>query len=360
MTAVDLVRRIADVRAADRPTVGGKAASLGELTAAGVPVPAGVVVTTAAFDRAMAMLDPDLTLRGALEQLAPGDAEAIDRVAAPLRDRVTRAELPDVVRDAIADAYAALDPGRDPAVAVRSSATSEDSADASFAGLQDTYLWVRGTDEVLTHVRRCWASLFSVESVTYRRRLGLPEAGLAMAVAVQRMVDARVSGVMFTCSPVTGDRSVVAIEASWGLGSAMVSGLVTPDSWVVNKITGDVVSREVADKLVRHDRDESGGVVEREVPEHERSGPCLSDDRVQQLVEVARVVERHYGVPQDIEWAMPDVDGEPGPIRVLQSRPETVWATRTRAPTATPRDRPYDHVLDLLGGRRTRASRDET
>lgn len=359
MTGEDLVRGIADVRAGDRPTVGGKAASLGELTAAGVPVPAGVVVTTAAFDRAMASLDPDLTLRGALEHLAPGNAEAVDRVATPLRDRVTRAELPDVVRHAIADAYTALDPGHDPAVAVRSSATSEDSADASFAGLQDTYLWVRGTDDVLTHVRRCWASLYSVESVTYRRRLGLPEAGLAMAVAVQRMVDARVSGVMFTCSPVTGDRSVVAIEASWGLGSAMVSGLVTPDSWVVNKITGDVVSREVADKLVRHDHDESGGVAEHEVPDHERSRPCLYDNRVRELVEVARVVERHYGVPQDIEWAMPDVDGEPGPIRVLQSRPETVWAPRARAPAATPRERPYDHVLDLLGGQ-TRPSGDET
>lgn len=346
-----LTRRISDVRATDRPTCGGKAASLGELTAAHVPVPEGFVVTTDAFERAIATLDPDLVLRREVEGLASDDAAAVDHVAAPLRDRVTRAELPNVVRDAIADGYTALDPGGDPAVAVRSSATSEDSADASFAGLQDTYLWVRGTAEVLTHVRRCWASLYSVESITYRRRLGLPEAGLAMAVAVQRMVDARVSGVMFTCSPVSGDRSVVAIEASWGLGSAMVSGLVTPDSWVVSKITGDVVSRKVADKLVRHDRDESGGVVEHDVPEHERSSPCLPDDRVRELVEVARTVERHYGVPQDIEWAMPDVDGEPGPIRVLQSRPETVWATRDRTPTATPRDRPYDHVLDLLSGR---------
>lgn len=348
-----LVRRIDAIGTSDRPTVGGKAASLGELTNAGAPVPPGCVVTTAAFVRAIAAVDADVALRRRLEDPHADDV-AVERAAATLRDRLTEAALPAEVHDAITAGYTTLDPAGDPPVAVRSSATSEDSDDASFAGLQDTYLWVSGADAVLTHVRRCWASLYSVESVSYRRRLDLPEERLAMAVVVQRMVDARVSGVMFTCSPVSGDRSVVSIEASWGLGSAMVSGVVTPDAWVVSKITGEIVSREIADKAVRHDRDEAGGVVEREVPTDERSRPCLSDERVRELADVARDIERHYGPPQDIEWAMPDVDGAPGPIRILQSRPETVWSTRERAPAAAPRERPYDHVLDLLaGGRRT-------
>jgi pyruvate,water dikinase len=132
------------------------------------------------------------------------------------------------------------------AVAVRSSATSEDAKDASFAGLQDTYLWVRGTDEVLRMVRSCWASLYSVESVSYRRQRGMDERGVAMAVVVQTMVDARTAGVMFTRSPTTGDRSVVAIEAAWGLGSAVVGGEVTPDRWVVGKITGEISVRDIS------------------------------------------------------------------------------------------------------------------
>ena len=354
-----LVRGIDAIRTSDRPTVGGKAASLGELTGAGVPVPPGFVVTTAGFTRVIATVDPDLALRRQLEDVAADDT-TVDRAAGTLRERITAAELPADVRDAIVEGYATLDPDGDAPVAVRSSATSEDSSDASFAGLQDTYLWIRGSDAVLTHVRRCWASLYNVESVAYRRlRLELPEAGLAMAVVVQRMVDARVSGVMFTCSPVSGDRSVVSIEASWGLGSAMVSGVVTPDAWVVNTITDEIVSREIADKAVRHDRDETGGVVQRDVPDHERSKPCLSDERVRELAHVGRDVERHYGTPQDIEWAMPAVDGTPGPIRVLQSRPETVWSARERAPAATPRERPYDHVLDLLAGGRRTTTRDD-
>ncbi|MGH3253655.1 MAG: PEP/pyruvate-binding domain-containing protein, partial [Trebonia sp.] len=139
-----------------------------------------------------------------------------------------------------------------PDVAVRSSATVEDSAEASFAGLQDTYLGVSGAASVLQHVRRCWASLYNDESVAYRRRLGLPEAGVAMAVVMQRMVAPRAAGVLFTRSPVTGDRSVVAIEGTWGLGSALVSGDVTPDSWVISKITGEITGRRVSPKAKIH------------------------------------------------------------------------------------------------------------
>ncbi len=169
--------------------------------------------------------------------------------------------MPDAVREAILAAHAKLCEGSaDLPVAVRSSATTEDADDACFAGLQDTYLWVLGGDEVLHKVRECWASLYSVESVCYRRKHGLPEAGVAMGVVVQRMVDARCAGVMFTRSPTTGDRSVVTIEGAWGLGSAVVSGEVTPDRWVVAKITGEISVRDISDKHIQQLPAAGGGI----------------------------------------------------------------------------------------------------
>ena len=214
-------------------------------------------------------------------------------------------------------------------VAVRSSATTEDAADASFAGLQDTYLWVTDLPQTLRRVRSCWASLYSVESVVYRRNRGIPEAGVAMAVVLQKMVNARTAGVMFTRSPVTGDRSVVTIEGSWGLGSAVVGGEVTPDRWVLGKITGDISVRDISEKLIQHVPAAKGGTETIEVPAGQRTTPCMSDEQLQELRMIARRVERHYGRPQDIEWAL---ESESGEIRLLQSRPETVWSAREVAP----------------------------
>jgi pyruvate,water dikinase len=309
-------------------------------------------VTTAAFRQTV----EHLTVHGEpiparVAALDPADAETLGAVTAEIRAVLESAPPPDEVAAAVTAAYAALceecgDP--DLPVAVRSSATSEDSAEASFAGLQDTYLWVRGADSVLEHVRRCWASLYSVESVTYRLRRGIPETDLGMAVVVQRMVGARSSGVMFTRSPRSGDRSVVAIDASWGLGSAVVSGDVTPDSFVVSKVTGEV-RRTVATKTRWHRPDPSGhGVVETDVPAELQDRPSISDEEITDLVATARRVEAHYGCPQDIEWAVDD-DGE---VFLLQSRPETVWAEKDRAATAAPAARPFDHVFNLLGGKR--------
>jgi pyruvate,water dikinase len=240
---------------------------------------------------------------------------------------------------------------------VRSSATSEDSAEASFAGLQDTYLWVRGAESVVHHVRRCWASLYSVESVSYRLRRAIPETDLAMAVVVQQMVGARSSGVMFTRSPLTGDRSVIAIDASWGLGSAVVSGDVTPDSFVVSKVTGEISRRTVSTKHRWHQPDPGGsGVVESDVPANLRDVPSISDEEIAELVAIARQVEAHYGCPQDIEWAVSRTAPPGQNIVLLQSRPETVWAEKDAAATgkkvAAPTARPFDHVFTLLGGKR--------
>jgi pyruvate, water dikinase len=349
MSGPVLTKRLEELASRDRPTVGGKGASLGELTQAGIEVPGGYVVTTAAYAGAIGALDPDGALRDEIGRLPADDLATVDRVTGELRARILEAELPDDLQAAITGQYDLLgDPAVDAAVAVRSSATAEDGAEASFAGLQDTYLYVRGAPSVLEHVRRCWASLFSVESVTYRRRREVSERGLEMAVVIQHMVDARVSGVMFTCSPTTGDRSVVAIEASWGLGSAMVGGEVTPDSYLVNKVTGEVLRREISAKRRRHRMDPSGaGVLEEDVPEELHTQPCLTESRLEELVAIAKRVEKHYGCPQDIEWAEAATSAS---ILLLQSRPETVWANRQPTSVAAPKARAFDHVLGMMSG----------
>lgn len=353
-TTPPLALPLAELDRADVAVAGGKGASLGELIRAGVQVPPGFVVTTEAFRAAMAALDPAGRIPEQINQLDPGDAEGIATTTAQIRDRIRAAALPAAVQQATRRRYDELarSGSADVApVAVRSSATSEDSAEASFAGLQDTYLWVRGAEAVIDHVRRCWASLYSVESVTYRRRRDLPDAGLAMAVVVQQMVDARCSGVMFTCSPTTGDRSVISLEAAWGLGSAVVSGEVTPDTYLVNKVTGDLLERRIATKGRQHRMDPSGtGVREDDVPTDLQDQPCLDGAELQELVGLGRRVEKHYGSVQDIEWAIARDVPAGQAIFLLQSRPETVWASRQATPAATPKARSFDHVIARLGG----------
>ena len=332
----------------DRPAVGGKGGSLGELTSAGIAVPPGFVARTEAFEQFIVALDAAEPLRAPVEALDPDDLEHVQAVTAAIRARIEAEPLPAPVEAAIRAAYAEL-VGSDQPVAVRSSATTEDAEDASFAGLQDTYLWVIGADQVIAKTRSCWASLYSVESVCYRRKHGLPEAGVAMGVVIQRMVDARCAGVMFTRSPTTGDRSVIAIEGAWGLGSAVVSGEVTPDRWVVAKLTGEIPVRDISDKHIRQVPTTGGGIHDEETPEDLRHAPCLSDAELQELREIGRKAERHYGRPQDIEWA---VENGTGAILLLQSRPETVWSTKETAPAATPHANPLNHLMTVFGGRR--------
>jgi pyruvate, water dikinase len=383
---------LADAGAADAARAGGKAAALGELARAGMHVPSGFVVTAEAFGMAVEAADPSGALRGALGALPAGDLAGIARTAGSLRARVVAAALPPELAAEIAAGYRSLGAGAvgaAGAVAVRSSATMEDSPEASFAGLQDTYLAVCGAEAVLDRVRACWASLYNDESASYRRRQSIGEAGLAMAVVVQRMVRPRAAGVMFTRSPVTGDRSVVAIEGTWGLGSALVAGEVTPDSFTVSKVTGEITGRRVGTKLRAHSWEPNGpGISALPVPPALRGAPCLTDEEARALAVLGRRVEAHFGAPQDIEWALlgempgdatgpgdpapgggggggdpaPDgesaldgesasdgesaLDGDPAErIVLLQSRPETVWAARERAPVATPQPRAVDHVL---------------
>lgn len=339
-----------DIRLASRPTVGGKGASLGELTHAGIPVPPGFVVATDAFETSLRALDPDGSIRGSIVALRGADLARVTDVTRQIRARIEAAPLPRDVESAIVEAHARLCAAdRDAPLAVRSSATSEDSAQASFAGLQETLLWVRGVDATLNALRSCWASLYSVESVSYRLRLAIDESQVAMGVVVQRMVDSRSSGVMFTRSPTTGDPSVITIEGSWGLGSAIVSGEVTPDKFVASKVTGEIVKRDISTKLAEHLPAASGsGVAAVEIPPDRQNLACLSDVELGALGELGKRVEKHYGSAQDIEWAV----ARDGVVYLLQSRPETVWSSREVQPLAAPRVNPFDHVLAALSGKR--------
>jgi pyruvate, water dikinase len=350
-----LLASLEDIGRLDTHLVGGKAAGLGELMRSGFLIPPGFVVTTSAFRLAAAQFDRAGAIAEELAGLSADDHEAVAAVTAGIRDRIEQTPVPEALRDVVVARYGLLgneSTGHDAGVAVRSSATGEDGLEASFAGVQDTYLWVRGADAVLSKVRACWASLYSVESVCYRLRLAIPEGAAAMAVVVQTMVDARSSGVMFTRSPSSGDRSLVAVESAWGLGSAVVGGEVTPDSFLLSKVTGQVLRRQVSVKHCRHVPNPArDGVLEEDVPAELQSAPSLSDEELGRLLELARAAEDHYGVAQDVEWAIAKGLGPPQDLLLLQSRPETAWSRQDAVAIATPKPRAFDHVIEVLGGR---------
>jgi pyruvate,water dikinase len=258
--------------------------------------------------------------------------EALASASRQIGETMRSAPVPEAVRAEIGRRYDGLAAATaaSPAVAVRSSALGEDSAEATFAGQQDTYLWVRGAGDICGAVRDCWASLYSAEAISYRERLGSADRP-AMGVTIQLMVDAEVSGVMFTCNPVSGDPSVVAINASWGLGVAVVGGEVTPDDYLVSKVTRETIRETISDKQIAYVAATGGrGTVRTDVPEERRHARCVDRPALAELVTLARTVEAHFGGHQDIEWAIaPGPDAVPA-IYVLQSRPVT--AVRKPAP----------------------------
>ncbi|WKG12761.1 phosphoenolpyruvate synthase [Nocardia sp. PE-7] len=295
--------------------VGGKGANLGELSRIdGVEVPDGFCVTTEAFARTVAgatSLDDRLD---ELSRLQPGDRAAISVLSEQLRRTVEELVVPEEIAEAILAAHARL--GIDGAYAVRSSATAEDLPTASFAGQQDTFLNVVGTAAILEHVRRCWGSLFTERAVTYRLRNGFDQKKIQMSVVVQRMVSARAAGILMTADPVTSDRTVVSIDAGFGLGEALVSGLVNADAYQVrdDHITG----KTIATKKLAVESVPTGGTQVSEIARERRNEPVLSDDEVLRLAQLGRRIEAHFGSPQDIEWCS-DGDG----FRIVQSRPIT-------------------------------------
>ena len=294
---------------------GGKAANLGELTRAGLPVPDGFCLTTRAYTEATA--SPALAeVHRALAATAHDDLAALATLAAKARALVLDAEVPAGIVAAVRAAYAAL--GADAPVAVRSSATAEDLPFASFAGQQDTFLNVVGEEAVLDAVRRCWASLWTDRAVSYRAVQGIGPSAVSLAVVVQRMVDAAVAGVLFTANPVTGRRHEAVIDASPGLGEAVVSGAVNPDHFVLDGATGRILERRIGDKglLIRA---LPGGGTERVAQADAGSAPSLNDAQLAALELLGRRAEVHFGSPQDLEWAI----GQDGAVWLTQSRPIT-------------------------------------
>ncbi|USZ69143.1 pyruvate, water dikinase [Halorussus salilacus] len=303
-----------EVTADDLESVGGKGASLGELTGAGLPVPSGFVVGASTYRSFIEETGIAEELFDAVDVDADDSAalaEAQERAAELILDT----EFPGGMREEMLDAYDEL--GDEPFVAVRSSATAEDLPDASFAGQQETFLNVTRED-LVQRVKECWASLFTQRAIYYRQEKGFDHSKVDIAVVVQRMVDADKSGVMFTSHPSTGEPKLI-IEAAWGLGEAVVSGSVSPDNYVVDRETGEVVEVTVSDKKTMMEKDEeTGETVERAVPDDRREARVLDERDVERLVELGERVEDHYGTPQDVEWAI--VDGE---VFMLQSRPIT-------------------------------------
>ncbi|MFC7200365.1 pyruvate, water dikinase [Halospeciosus flavus] len=309
------VRWLEDVRADDIESVGGKGASLGELTDAGLPVPPGFVVTAGTYRSFIEETGIDEELFEAVDVDAE-DTAALAEAESRAKELILETELPESVRQEIVNSYDELG-GGEAFVAVRSSATAEDLPDASFAGQQETFLNVTRED-LVDRVKRCWASLFTQRAIYYRQEQGFEHRKVDIAVVVQRMVDADKSGVMFTSHPSTGAAKVI-VEAAWGLGEAVVSGSVSPDNYVVDRETGEVEDVTVADKKVMHVKDEeSGETVEREVPDEKRTARVLSDEELEELVALGERVEDHYDTPQDVEWAI-----QGGDIYMLQSRPIT-------------------------------------
>lgn len=310
--------------------LGGKFGSLAEMTTAGFEVPAGFAVTTRAyrtFVEENALLDE---LVAARDEAGSEDLAAVEAVSARVAERLRDAPMPAGLENEIAAAYERLAEHAGDArvpTAVRSSGVSEDLAGASFAGQYDTFLWVVGAEQVAAHVRGCWAGLANPAVLTYRPEGEATADPLrdGMAVGVQRMVPAVAAGVMFTLDPVSGDRSKIVMEACWGLGEGVVKGDVTPQRLRVDKVTLEILGREISrqDEEYRFDRD-AGEVRLAPVPEERRAAACVDDAQIVDLAKLGKRIERHRGAPQDIEWAVDDR----GAVHLLQVRPETVWSRR--------------------------------
>jgi len=319
-----------EIGADDLDSVGGKAASLGELTAAGLPVPPGFVVTAGTYRRFIEETGIDEELFEAVDVDAE-DSKALAEAEAHAQELILNTEMPQDLHEEILGAYDEVGDG-DSFVAVRSSATAEDLPDASFAGQQETFLNITRED-LVDRVKRCWASLFTQRAIYYRNEQGFAHDVVDIAVVVQKMVDADKSGVMFTSHPSTGEPKLI-IEAAWGLGEAVVAGSVSPDNYVVDRETSETLETTVADKKVMMERDaETGETVEREVAEDRRTAQVLAGTEIGQLVELGERAEAHYDEPQDVEWAIVDSEersssgsrtesGDSG-VYMLQSRPIT-------------------------------------
>lgn len=299
-----------------REQVGGKGAALSELASAGFDIPLGFCVTADAYRHFVEATGLATRSQELLAKVDPAQPSTLSEATKEIAQRVAEASFPDDLRIAIADAYARLMSLQDMPCAVRSSAISEDGKAASFAGLYETYLNIRGEANILERIQRCYVSLWADRAVGYRTRSG-GQADEAMSVVVMGLVPSETSGIAFTAHPVTGALDMVVINASWGLGEAIVSGQVTPDSFIVDKNGFSILEREIYPKEIAT-YPEGEGTVEREVERARQNMPSLTDEQVCEVARLAVQVESHYGSPQDVEWALAN-----NQLYLLQSRPIT-------------------------------------
>jgi len=316
--------------------VGGKNASLGEMIGVGIHVPPGFAVTTDSYLRFITDTGIKDTIFQTLSGLSTDDVEALNNASAEVQNLINNFPMPGNVRAAIEEGYVQLCKKcvvEIVPVAVRSSATAEDLPTASFAGQQDTYLWVEGIEKVIDSVQRCWASLFTPRAISYRIKNDFPHEKVLISVGVQKMVNSRTAGVMFTINPTDGDPSKVVIEGSWGLGETVVSGSVNPDKFVVDKVLLETTEKTISTKHIEcvYDRNK-GEVINADVAADMQCTCCLEAQEVRELVKMAKDIEVHYGCPMDIEWAIDKNQLFPDNIFIVQARPETVWSQRKTEP----------------------------
>lgn len=329
--ASDYIVAFVEAAEADYIRMGGKCSSLARMIKAGVRVPEGFAVTTDAYVR---HLDANQLATRVGEIVNSIDVENVEdeaRKAARVREIISSSAMPADVEAAIRAAYLKMSPDGDLPVAVRSSATAEDMPDASFAGQQDTYLWVVGADEIVDKVKSCWASLFNARAISYREKNHIGATDVLMSVGVQKMVDAYAAGVAMTLDPITGDRTKIVIDSAFGLGEPVVSGEITPDNFVVEKVMLTIAKRRIAVKDFELVADRAARqTVSRVIEPERRTLSSLSDLQVLAVAKLAKSLERTMGGPQDVEWAIDrDLPAEDGVV-ALQSRPETIWSRKPK------------------------------
>jgi len=339
------------------PLVGGKNASLGELIKAGIPVPPGYAVTTKAYNLFLEQGKIKQEIFDALKSVTTDDVASGEKASKKIRAIIENTSMGYELQDYIGEFYRRLSKKSNvPAVpvAVRSSATAEDLPGASFAGQQDTFLWIRGVDDIFKHVKKCWSSLFTSRAIYYRTKMGFDHEQVEISVGIQKMANAWTAGVMFTLNPATGDTSAIAIDANWGFGESVVSGECTPDNFIINKITDEIIKKTVSHKTILYTRDpETHSVIKQDVPGERTDTQCVIDKDAIELAKIGKRIEKHYGKAMDIEWAIDKDTPGKAKIMILQSRPETVWSDKKVEPVMKARSSALAHICaGLVAGKK--------
>jgi pyruvate,water dikinase len=350
----DLVIWFDKLRKTDVPIVGGKNASLGEMINAKMPVPPGFAVTAYAYEKFIVETRIAEMIYKIIKETVtdPNDPKQYAVASEKIRELIESTPMPKAIETAVKTAYEKLNKSlnmKDAFVAVRSSATAEDLPDASFAGQQETYLNIKGAEDLLEKIMKCWSSLFTPRAIFYRNEKGFAHEKVFISVGVQKMVNSRAAGVMFTLNPVTGNTDELVIEGNYGLGETVVSGAVNPDDFVIDKKTVTIKERRIARKTIQYIRDpKTGKTIHLDVPENKQRETCVSDEEIVTLAELGKLIEKHYGMSMDIEWAIDQDLSFPKNIFVVQARPETVWSAKPMENVEQTEDKKLGEELKIV------------